>query len=83
MVGRFKSGQGYAAAQFVPGEPVESLCVAKVVASKNESFVVGDLVSGVHMPWHTLFISRSATGLQKLPAVGGISPSNFLGVLGA
>jgi len=60
------------------GEVMRGSCVGEVVASKNEKFQVGDMVTGL-FGWQEYFISDGKP-LKKI--IPGLDPKIFLGVLG-
>ena len=72
-----------AAKSYVPSfelnKPIQSSVIAKVIASKNKNFAVGDFVSGM-LAWKTKQVSNG-DGLLKVD--GSKAPlSTYLGVLG-
>ncbi|CAB9508355.1 alkenal reductase [Seminavis robusta] len=77
---RFKPGMGYIMPGFELGKPIESACVAQVVASKNDKYKVGSLITGM-MPWETTQVVKEPS-FQPLPQLDGIPSSYFLGILG-
>lgn len=79
---RFQPGMGYLMAGFELGKPIESACVAEVVASKHADYKVGSLVAGM-MPWATVQVVSDPTPLNQLPQLDhNVPTSYFLGVLG-
>jgi NADPH-dependent curcumin reductase CurA len=76
--GRMNEGKSYIP-PFEPGGPIESGCVAEVVASNNDAFKAGDYVVG-SLKWAEVQ-THSGAGLTKLnPAMGPLSYA--LGVMG-
>lgn len=76
--GRMSDAKSYVP-PFQLNEPVQSGVVARVVASKNEKFTVGDFVAGM-LNWSTQQVSNGE-GLNKVD--GSKAPlSTYLGVLG-
>jgi NADPH-dependent curcumin reductase CurA len=75
--GRLRPGPSYAAG-VSPGEVMTGETVGKVVASRTNHLVEGDVVVGAR-GWRTYHVV-SASRVVKLPA--GASPSTYLGVLG-
>ena len=76
-------GRMSAAKSYVPSfelnKPIQSGVIAKVIASKNKNFAVGDFVSGM-LAWKTKQVSNG-DGLLKVD--GSKAPlSTYLGVLG-
>ncbi|KAJ1720758.1 hypothetical protein LPJ53_004643 [Coemansia erecta] len=78
---RLSESQGGFVASFVPGEPIDSFGVGIVEASTSTKFSEGDLVTGGSFLWETRFI-LSENDITKVPSDTGISPANYLGVLG-
>ncbi|WP_433785714.1 NADP-dependent oxidoreductase [Actinomycetospora sp. CA-101289] len=62
-------------------EPMDGRAVGEVVASNSDDVAVGDLVT-TNLAWRTHGIVP-ARQVQKVAAPEGVSPSAFLGVLGA
>ena len=76
--GRMSDAKSYVP-PFQLNQPVHSGVVAKVVASKNDNFTIGDYVSGM-LNWSTQQVSNGE-GLNKVD--GSKAPlSTYLGVLG-
>jgi NADPH-dependent curcumin reductase CurA len=76
--GRMNDAKSYIPA-FELNKPIQSGVVAKVIASKNINFTVGDVVCGM-LSWKTKQIS---TGEGLLKVDGSKAPlSSYLGVLG-
>ncbi len=76
--GRMSDAKSYVP-PFQLNQPVHSGVVAKVVASKNDNFTIGDYVSGM-LNWSTQQVSNGE-GLNKVD--GSKAPlSAYLGVLG-
>ncbi|MFY0714408.1 NADP-dependent oxidoreductase [Seonamhaeicola sp. NFXS20] len=76
--GRMSDAKSYVP-PFELNQPVQSGVVAKVIASKNEKFKIGDYVSGM-LNWSTQQVSNGE-GLNKVD--GHKAPlSTYLGVLG-
>ena len=76
-------GRMSAAKSYVPSfelnKPIQSGVIAKVIASKNKNFAVGDFVSGM-LAWKTKQVSN---GVGLLKVDGSKAPlSTYLGVLG-
>ncbi|MFL2801743.1 MAG: NADP-dependent oxidoreductase [Paracoccaceae bacterium] len=78
MRGRMDNVQSYAPPVQI-GEPMEGECVAEIIDTKNENFVVGELVVG-KFGWVTHAISNGF-GLRKLKRTN-IPEQTALGVLG-
>ncbi|KAJ2602920.1 hypothetical protein GGF40_000408 [Coemansia sp. RSA 1286] len=79
--GRLTGTRDSYVASFEPGKPIEGLGVGVVEASTSPKFSDGDLVTGGAFLWETRFVSDDSA-LTKVPANTGISPANYLGVLG-
>ena len=76
--GRMSDAKSYVPS-FELNKPIQSGIVAKVIASKNDSFSVGETVSGM-LNWQTQQVS---TGQGLLKVDGSKAPlSTYLGVLG-
>jgi NADPH-dependent curcumin reductase CurA len=76
--GRMSDAKSYVPS-FELNKPIQSGVVAKVIASKNDKFIVGDYVSGM-LNWQTQQVS---TGQGLLKIDGSKAPlSTYLGVLG-
>ncbi|PHK95116.1 NADP-dependent oxidoreductase [Pseudoroseomonas rhizosphaerae] len=79
MRGRMDDSASYAAP--VPlGGVMEGECVGEVVESRHPGFAPGDWVGGAR-GWQ-LYSAAPGHTVQKLPAVEGVPPSAYLGVLG-
>ncbi|NJW52610.1 NADP-dependent oxidoreductase [Salinimicrobium oceani] len=76
--GRMRDEESYIP-PFKLDEPMESMVVAEVIASKNHNFEEGEFVSGM-LKWKELQTS-GGTGLNRVDAELA-PPSAFLGVLG-
>ena len=76
--GRMSDAKSYIPS-FELNKPVQSGVIAKVIASKNPKFVVGDFVSGM-LDWKTKQIS-TGEGLLKVDA-SKAPLSSYLGILG-
>src|SRR3954471_7724693 len=78
MRGRMDDRKSYLP-PFQLGAPLEGAAVGEVVASRHKRFAEGDIVTH-QLGWREY--AKVSRGLQKVDAEG-ISPSAFLGVLGA
>jgi NADPH:quinone reductase len=78
MRGRMNDSKSYAASWEV-GKPIKGGIVAKVIESKSNSLIPGDVVIG-NLPWATYCIEK-AEHLRKVD-VRKVSPGHYLGVLG-
>ncbi len=80
----YMRGRMYDRASYIPpfvvGEVLQGHAVGEVVESNADGFVPGDLVSSMY-GWREAFTAPAAA-LEKLPALPGVSPSAYLGVLG-
>ncbi|HLR50698.1 MAG TPA: NADP-dependent oxidoreductase, partial [Candidatus Sphingobacterium stercoripullorum] len=76
--GRMSDAKSYIA-PFELNKPISSGVVAKVIASKNDSFKIGDFVSGL-LDWKEVQVSNGKE-LLKVENVG-LPLSTYLGVLG-
>lgn len=79
MRGRMTEGPSYVA-PFALGAPLEGGAVGEVTESRADGLKAGDHVFSM-LGWRT-HAQASAAHFQKLPAIPGVSPSAFLGVLG-
>ncbi|KAJ1831618.1 hypothetical protein LPJ73_008085, partial [Coemansia sp. RSA 2703] len=79
--GRLSGTRDSYVASFAPGKPIEGLGVGIVEASNSSKFSEGDLVTGGSFLWETRFV-LSENEITKVPSNTGISPANYLGVLG-
>ena len=87
----YMRGRMYDRPSYVPpfqiGEALQGHAVGEVVASHADGFAVGDLVSTM-FGWREAFVANPGVfagmpGMfDKLPAIPGVSPSAYLGVLG-
>ena len=80
MRGRMNDVPSYVA-PFRVGEAMDGRAVGEVVASNSDEVAVGDLVTS-NLAWRTHGIVP-ARQVQKVAAPEGVSPSAYLGVLGA
>ena len=80
MRGRMNDVPSYVA-PFALNEAMDGRAVGAVVASRSDDVAVGDLVTS-NLAWRTHGIAP-AKQVQKVSAPDGVSPSAFLGVLGA
>ena len=62
-------------------QPLDSAGVAKVVASNNNSFKKGDIVSGL-LQWANYTLVPEGKGLTKIDNTANLPWSCYLGVLG-
>ena len=80
----YMRGRMYDRASYIPpfqiGEVLQGHAVGEVVASNDDGFAPGDLVSSM-WGWREAF-NTGARALEKLPAAAGVPPQAFLGVLG-
>jgi NADPH-dependent curcumin reductase CurA len=80
----YMRGRMYDRASYVPpfqlGEVLQGHAVGEVVASADDGFAPGDLVSSM-WGWREAY-TASARTLEKLPRVAGVPVQAFLGVLG-
>lgn len=80
----YMRGRMYDRPSYVPpfriGAPLEGGAIGEVIASGDPGFAPGDLVSSM-WGWREAFVMPAAS-LQKLPALEGVPPQAFLGVLG-
>lgn len=76
--GRMSDAKSYVP-PFELNKPIQSGVIAKVIASKNEKFSIGDFVSGM-LAWKTQQVSTGA-GLLKIDG-SKVPLSAYLGVLG-
>ncbi|MEO8617978.1 MAG: NADP-dependent oxidoreductase [Sphingomicrobium sp.] len=79
MRGRMNDVKSYVP-PFQIGEPLEGGAVAEVIESRDPAFAVGDMV--MHMAGWRDEAVVPAKSLNKLPAMPGIEPKDFLGNLG-
>jgi len=79
MRGRMDDAPSYAAPVAL-GEVMTGECVGEVVESRHPDFAPGDWVGGAR-GWQRWSAAHGST-LVKLPAMEGVPPSAFLGVLG-
>jgi NADPH-dependent curcumin reductase CurA len=88
----YMRGRMYDRASYVPpfkiGDPLQGHAVGEIVESHAPGFAVGDMVSSM-LGWREEFVVAPAAlqaampGMfDKLPPLGGVSPSAVLGVLG-
>jgi len=63
------------------GETMRALGLGRVVESKHPDYEEGQLVQGL-IGWTENFVASDALPLQRVPAIEGVSPSFYLGVLG-
>jgi NADPH-dependent curcumin reductase CurA len=80
MRGRMNDVPSYVA-PFRLNEAMDGRSVGEVVASRSDEVAVGDLVTA-NLAWRTHGVVP-AKQVQKVSAPDGVSPSAFLGVLGA
>ncbi|WP_328302340.1 NADP-dependent oxidoreductase [Actinomycetospora sp. NBC_00405] len=80
MRGRMNDVPSYVA-PFRLNEAMDGRSVGEVVASRSDDVAVGDLVTA-NLAWRTHGVVP-AKQVQKVSAPDGVSPSAFLGVLGA
>jgi NADPH-dependent curcumin reductase CurA len=66
----------------VIGEVMRALGLGRVVASKHDGYQEGQLVQGL-IGWQEWAVASDAAPLLPVPEVPGVSPSAYLGVLGA
>ncbi len=80
----YMRGRMYDRPSYVPpfalGAALEGGAVGEVVESAAEGLAKGDLVASM-MGWREAFTAPAST-LEKLPALEGIGPQAFLGVMG-
>ena len=80
----YMRGRMYDRPSYVPpfqvGKVLEGGAVGEVVASNDPGFKPGDIVSSM-LGWREGF-NAPASALTKLPAIEGVSPSAYLGILG-
>jgi len=79
MRGRMTDGPSYVA-PFAIGAPLEGGAVGEVIESRAEGFAPGDQVLSM-LGWRTHAVAP-ASAFTKLPAIPGVAPQAFLGVLG-
>jgi NADPH-dependent curcumin reductase CurA len=79
MRGRMNDVKSYVP-PFQIGEPLEGGAIGIVIESRSPDLVKGDLV--LHMRGWRDEAVLDANHAQKLPAIEGVSPSAYLGVLG-
>ena len=79
MRGRMNEAKSYIP-PFAIDAPMEGGAIGEVVESKADGFTAGDLV--VHMAGWRDEAVLPAKALQKAPAIEGVEPQAFLGVLG-
>jgi len=87
----YMRGRMYDRPSYVPpfaiGQPLQGHAIGEIVESHAAGFAVGDMVSSM-LGWREEFVVAPAVfaampGMfEKLPPMGGISPSAYLGVLG-
>lgn len=78
--GRMNAGESYFPG-FQLGKPLDSAGVATVVASNNDSFKKGDIVSGL-LQWANYTLVPEGKGLTKIDNTANLPLSCYLGVLG-
>jgi NADPH-dependent curcumin reductase CurA len=78
MRGRMNSIKSYAAS-FEVDQPIKGAVIAKVIESRSDKLLKGDVVTGT-LPWATYCVEK-AEYLRKID-VGNVSPGFYLGVLG-
>ena len=78
MRGRMNSVKSYAAS-FEVDKPIKGAVVARVIESKSNLFLSGDIVVGT-LPWATYSIEK-AENLRKVDTAK-VSPGYYLGILG-
>jgi NADPH-dependent curcumin reductase CurA len=66
----------------VIGDVMRGLGLGRVVASKHDRYPEGQLVQGL-IGWQEWSVASDAAPLRGVPEVPGVSPSAYLGVLGA
>lgn len=66
---RMKSSDNKAFKGYKLNGPMNSICIAVVEDSKNESFKKGDHVSSWQLDWQTYSKVKNVQGLQKIPEV--------------
>ncbi|KAJ2495379.1 hypothetical protein IWW47_004098 [Coemansia sp. RSA 2052] len=81
MRGRLSASQDSYVDAFVPGKALEGLGVGVIEASTSADYKEGDVVTGGAFKWESRFVAGTQ-GFTKIPATGGVSPANYLGVLG-
>ncbi|KAJ2371261.1 hypothetical protein IW150_004672, partial [Coemansia sp. RSA 2607] len=79
--GRLSGTQDSYVTSFTPGKPLEGRGVGIVMASASPKFRKGDIVTSAAFKWENYFVSSDGP-LTKIPTDSGISPANYLGVLG-
>jgi len=82
MRGKMRSAKSYVAG-FKIGEPLDGSGVSEVVDSKNASFPVGTIVTGM-VGWEEYTVVAGAQGLRAIPHTPNskIPLSAYIGVLG-
>ncbi|HET7446190.1 MAG TPA: NADP-dependent oxidoreductase [Solirubrobacterales bacterium] len=78
--GWISEGPGYLPPVAI-GETMRALGMGRVVESKHPDYEEGQLVQGL-TGWTEHFVASDAAPLQRVPAIDGVSPSFYLGVLG-
>lgn len=78
MRGRMNSTKSYAAS-FEVDQPIKGAVIAKVIESRSDKLLKGDVVTGT-MPWATFCVEK-AENLRKID-IGNVSPGYYLGILG-
>jgi len=78
MRGRMNSAKSYAAS-FEVDQPIKGGVIAKVVESKSNSIIAGDIVTGT-LPWATYCIEK-IENLRKIDVQKAL-PGYYLGILG-
>jgi NADPH:quinone reductase len=78
MRGRMNSVKSYAAS-FEVDQPIKGAVVARVIESKSNLFLTGDIVLGT-LPWATYCVEK-AENLRKIDTQK-VFPGHYLGILG-
>lgn len=78
--GWISEGPGYLPPVAI-GETMRALGLGRVVESKHPEYAEGQLVQGLS-GWTENFVASDTAPLQRVPAIDGVSPSLYLGVLG-
>ncbi|KAJ2377683.1 hypothetical protein H4S02_007580, partial [Coemansia sp. RSA 2611] len=81
MRGRLSGAQDSYVESFVAGKTLFGLGVGVIEASTSPDYKEGDIITGDTLKWECKFIAN-ARGFTKIPASSGISPANYLGILG-
>ncbi|KAJ2784805.1 hypothetical protein GGI15_002132 [Coemansia interrupta] len=80
--GRLSGTKDSYVSSFIPGNPLEGRGIGTVEASTSPKFIKGDMVTSAAFKWEKYFISSDGA-LTKIPSnTAGISPADYLGVLG-